>query len=209
MEVIIIHSDLLKRKENIIITAIDLLDEAGIQGMTTKEIARRQGITEPAIYKQFNSKKEIILAILQRFSDFDHNIYSTVIEQKMNCMDGLLYFMNTYAEYYQSYPQISTVMLSYDMFRYDEETNEKMKGITYERKKLIADIISKGQEAGEFSKMISSEDAAEIILGILLSVTYSWKMEDCKYPLKQKLSRMILHCVGNWAYPIRYGGAGE
>ena len=167
MEVIVIHSDHLKRKENIIITAIDLLDEAGIQGMTTKEIARRQGITEPAIYKQFNSKKEIIIAILQRFADFDQNIHSTVIEHKMKCMDGILYFMNTYAEYYQSYPQISTVMLSYDMFRYDKDTNEKMKGIVFERKKMIADIISKGQEADEFSKMVSSEDAAEIILGIL------------------------------------------
>jgi AcrR family transcriptional regulator len=37
-----------QRKNKIIIEAIDLLDEAGIQGLTTKEIAKRQGITEPA-----------------------------------------------------------------------------------------------------------------------------------------------------------------
>ncbi len=169
-----------------------------MQGMTTKEIARRQNISETAIYKQFTGKKEIILTMLQRFSDFDHNIYSTVIEQNMKCIDGIRYFINTYADYYQSYPQISTIMLSYDMFRYDQDTNEKMKSIIFERRRFLSEIIRKGQLSGEFAAAVPSDDAAEIILGILLSVTYNWKMENCSYSIRQKLSDMLEHCIVNW-----------
>ena len=43
----------LTRKEKIIINAIDILDEGGINGLTMKEIANQQGITEPAVYRQF------------------------------------------------------------------------------------------------------------------------------------------------------------
>lgn len=198
----IIYSDHLKRKDNIIIVAIDLLDELGIQGMTTKEIAKRQNISETAIYKQFTGKKEIILTMLQRFSDFDHNIYNTVIESNMKCIDGIRYFINTYADYYQSYPQISTIMLSYDMFRYDHDTNEKMKNIIFERRRVLSDIIHKGQLSGEFVDSISSQAAAEIILGILLSVTYNWKMENCGYSIREKLSEMLEHCLKNWKCPM-------
>ncbi|HEY5587270.1 MAG TPA: TetR/AcrR family transcriptional regulator [Ruminiclostridium sp.] len=189
----------LKRKDNIIIAAIDLLDEAGIRGMTTKEIARRQNITEPAIYRQFASKKEIILTILQKFSDFDQSINNTVTEQKMKCMDGIRFFMNAYAEYYQNYPQIATVILSYDMFHYDDETNKTMKKIINDRRKFVAGIIKKGQSLNEFSKDISSEDAADIITGIIWSTTYSWKMQDCNFSLKQKFSKILDQCIGSWA----------
>ena len=46
------YKDYIKRKEKVIISSIDLFDEAGIKGLTTKELAKREGITEPAIYKQ-------------------------------------------------------------------------------------------------------------------------------------------------------------
>lgn len=192
------YSEHLRRRDNIIITAIDLLDEVGVQGMTTKEIAKRQHITEPAIYKQFTGKKEIILTILQKFSDFDKSIYNTVIEQNMSCRKGLVYFMSTYAEYYQSYPQISTVLLSYDMFKYDSITNEKMKNIINERRNLLSKIILAGQEEGGFSKRISADDAAEVILGILISTTYNWKMDNCSFSLKEKLLKVFDICIGNW-----------
>jgi len=189
----------LKRKDNIIIVAIDLLDEAGIHGMTTKEIAKRQNITEPAIYRQFSSKKEIILTILKKFSDFDHSIYNTVIEHKMKCMDGIRFFMNAYADYYQNYPQIATVMLSYDMFHYDDETNKTMKKIIYNRRKFVIDIIEKGQSLSGFNKDICSEDVADMVIGIIWSTTYRWKLEDCSFSLKQKFSEILDQCIGSWA----------
>jgi TetR/AcrR family fatty acid metabolism transcriptional regulator len=192
-------SDYLKRKDNIIIAAIDLLDEVGIQGMTTKEIARRQNITEPAIYKQFSGKKEIILAMLNKFSDFDHSLYNTIIEQNMECIKGIRYFLSTFADYYQTYPQLATIMLSYDLYRYDLETNEKMKNIIYGRHKLIGNIIEKGQLTGEFKKTISKDDASEIILGVLHSAIYNWKLENSNYSLNKKISGILDHIISDWS----------
>lgn len=182
-----VYSDYIKRKDNILITAIDLLDEVGIQGMTTKEIAKRQKISEPAIYRQFSGKRDIILTMLECFSNFDLSIYNTIIENRLDCISGISYFLNAYAEYYENYPQISTIMLSYDVFKYEKETNEKMKTILLKRREFVAGIIRDGQAAGSFSNEINCEDAAEIILGILWSLTYNWKLSDCSYSLKQKL----------------------
>lgn len=187
----------IKRKDNILITAIEILDESGIQGMTTKEIAKRQNITEPAIYRQFSGKKDIILAILKRFSDFDNSIFDTIIEQKMSCRVGLNYFMNTYSEYYQSYPEITIVMISIDLFKYDIDTNEKMNSIVKNRLKILKDLILDGQKKGEFSKAVDAEEIADLILGILLAGIFNWKINNCSFDLKPKLLTSFEISIGN------------
>ncbi|WHH60087.1 TetR/AcrR family transcriptional regulator [Petroclostridium sp. X23] len=177
----------LKRKEKIIICAIDILDEVGIQGLTMKEIAKRQGITEPAVYKQFSGKQEVILTILERFSTFDEGIRNTIRDNNMNPKDGLNYFINSYVEYYENYPQITTVLFSFDVYRYQSDTNNKMQCIIQERQKFVDELIRKGQTIGEFKINIESKELASIILGLLWSFVFEWKMSNCSYSLKEKV----------------------
>ena len=53
-----------ERQKTIVEAAIKLIDEGGIQNVTMKNIAARLDITEPAIYRHFASKNEILLAML-------------------------------------------------------------------------------------------------------------------------------------------------
>lgn len=185
------YRDFLKRKERIIITAIELLDEAGIQGLTTKEIAKRQGITEPAVYKQFESKQDIVYTIIERFSAYDEMLINTINEQKMQPDEGLNYFIQSFVGYYQGYPQLTTVMFSFDVFRYEEVLYHKMKSILDIRRNFLADLIKKGQDAGCYSSEYDSFQTADIILGAIWSTIYQWKMEDCGFNLKERVDKAI------------------
>ncbi len=154
--------DYLSRKEKIIISAIDILDELGIQGLTSKEIAKRQGVTEPAVYRQFDGKKDIVLTILDRFAIFDEFIKNTVIDNRMEPEEAIGFYLNSYVEYYENYPQITTVMFSFDVYRYEKELNLKMQGIVSNRHRFFSDLIKSAQEKGIVSKEISNEEIAEM-----------------------------------------------
>lgn len=191
------HNDILKRKEKIIITAIDLFNEAGINGLTTKEIARRQNITEPAIYKQFDSKKDIVMAILDRCASFDELIKNTIIDNKMIGKEGILYFVRAYVEYYQNYPQITTAMFSFDMFRYDVDLLEKMNHIVNERVKIVFDLVAEGAKKQEFAADVDIQALTDAIFGVLWSTTFMWQMGGCLFDLKDrvlKAVKLILDC---------------
>lgn len=190
------YKDFLKRKEKVIITAIDILDEAGIQGLTTKELAKREGITEPAIYRQYDSKQDIILAILDRYALFDEVITNTIKEQNMDPVQGVLYFAEAYAGYYQGYPQITTVMFSFDVFRYDKNTNDKMTSIFKRRYDFVTELIKKGQEEGVFGRETTAGELADIVLGLIWSATYQWRMENSQDDLKKRITtaiKLVLH----------------
>lgn len=185
------YKDILKRKEKILIAAIDLLDEAGIQGLTTKEIAKRQNITEPAIYRQFDGKKDIVISILDRYAAYDENIRNTILDNKMGCRQGILYFAKTYAEYYQGYPQITTISFSFDVFRYDKEINERMCSIINGRYDLILQLVSIGLEKGEIPSHSDCQTVADAVFAAMWSITFLWKVNECNFELKERMIKVI------------------
>ncbi|WP_252231653.1 TetR/AcrR family transcriptional regulator [Clostridium sp. ZBS15] len=185
------YNDILKRKEKIIITAIDLLDEAGILGLTTKEIAKRQKITEPAIYRQFDSKKDIVISIIDRYAEYDAGIQSTILDNEMGSKQGILYFTSTYAEYYQNYPEITTVAFSFDVFRYDKELNEKMCRIVNGRYSLLLELVAKGIEGGEISSQFDSVTITDAIFSTIWSITFLWKINQYNFELKERMINVI------------------
>jgi AcrR family transcriptional regulator len=53
-----------ERQQEIVETALGLINEKGIQGLTIKNLSKKLGITEPAIYRHFVNKIQILIALL-------------------------------------------------------------------------------------------------------------------------------------------------
>ena len=60
---------LTKRQSEIIDAALKLTAEGGIQNLTIKNLGNALGITEPAIYRHFRSKSEIVRTMIGRFDE--------------------------------------------------------------------------------------------------------------------------------------------
>ena len=193
MEVKQVKIDILKRKESIIITAIEVLYEAGINGMTIKEIAKRQGISEPAIYRYFDGKGEVIKEIFRRYSIYDEVIKNTIIDNDMDGKEAIRYFCRAYAEYYQNYPEITTVMFSFDIFKYDEDTNNEMKNIIKNRYDLLFELVSKIIDGREVLLNKNVQVLTDSIFSVLWTITFLWRMENCSFDVKDR----ILSAVDN------------
>jgi len=181
----------LTRKEKITITSIQILDEKGIKGLTTREIAARQNITEPAIYRHFSSKKKIIFSIIEKFKIFDELITSTIRENEMQPIEALTYYIESFSKYYENYPEITTIMFSLDIYGYDKELKDEMFDTFEKRDQLIIGIIKKGQDENIFNKDISPEYFSHIIIDVLWGTIKRWKFKDTKGNLTQEVMEKI------------------
>jgi len=54
-----------ERKKQIVDVTLDLIGKYGIQGATTARIAAAAGVAEPTLYRNFGSRKGILLAVLK------------------------------------------------------------------------------------------------------------------------------------------------
>jgi AcrR family transcriptional regulator len=57
-----------KRREQLLDTAAKLFAAHGYAGATTSQIARAAGVTEPIIYRHFESKRDLFIALIERTS---------------------------------------------------------------------------------------------------------------------------------------------
>ena len=58
-----------ERREQLLDTAVSLFSKHGFNGATTAELAKHAGVTEPIIYRHFDSKKDLFIAVIERTSE--------------------------------------------------------------------------------------------------------------------------------------------
>lgn len=179
------------RKDSITRTAIEIIDEMGIQGLSIRELAKRQGVTEPAIYRHFESKRAIILSVLEFFSESGNRIMKYIENKNLDARDAILFFIKSHAELFEEYPAVSSVVFSEEIFRDDPVVAAYMKEIFDTRSRFIMSLVDKGQREGKISKCFSSEDFADVILGVKRRITLKWRMNSYNFPLAEKVVGIV------------------
>lgn len=181
----------LKRKERLLISAIRLLDEGGLAGVTTREMARREGISEPAVYRHFNGKAEILMAILDQFSAFDSNLTDTVRENDMPPLAAIRHICRANAAYYSGYPEIANVLFSLDLWKYDAQVEKKYEEILLSRYNLMRSLVVACIQNGEFRPDIKADVLSEILANLLISATRQWRFLGMSYSLTERMEDML------------------
>lgn len=177
------------RKESIIITAIEIIDDLGFNDLSLREIGNRQGISDSAIYKHFRSKEEIILAVLDYYSRFDERIMSTINESNFAPKEAILFYIKSMVEVYESQPSITSVPRYFELQKIDSPAVKKAKDIFSERSKFVQKLILKGQFDGSITDKVQSEDLADAILGLKRVILLKWSMESYSFPLKNRVEK--------------------
>lgn len=172
------------------------MDELGIQGLSTKEIAIRQGVAESALYRHFRSKDEILLHILEYFSQFDQSIAATVQESHGTARDTLLRLGQMHAEYYENYPAITAVCFYYTSFLNNPPTAQLSLEIHRRRVACFQQLVQHGQEQGEFSSVFSSEELGDVLYAYFMFAINKWRIEQYTFSLKQSVLTTFKKILG-------------
>jgi AcrR family transcriptional regulator len=176
--------DILHRRISIVLTTIDVINEFGIQGFSTREIAKRLGVSEGTIFKHFKTKNELILAVLEHYSQYDFDIMISA-KRKENFLDKVMFFIKAFAEYYENYPQITAITQAYDVLAYDPVLGEKIKSISRARVNFMMELLEEGKAEGKVAPDINVEKLTHIIFGSFQSICLKWRLEQNKFSLKE------------------------
>lgn len=71
----------LSTKDKIIEATVELINEKGYKGATTKEIAEKAGLNEVTLFRHFGNKKGIVEAIIQKYDSID--LFEDTFEKKI------------------------------------------------------------------------------------------------------------------------------
>lgn len=176
----------LHRKESVILTAIEIIDELGVQGLSTREIAKRQGISEGTLFRHFKNKNEIVLAVLDYFSQYDQDIFATIRNKDQTTTRSIMDMFDMYVTYYESYPAIIAVTQLSVLLK-EQEILDKIESINDSRQRFLNELILRAQKNGEISTMVSDEMLSDIIIGTFRIKCSKWRNRKQDYSLKEEI----------------------
>lgn len=190
-------NNFLSRKEQITLSVIEIIDQLGINKLSIRELAKKENVTEAALYRHFKSKNDIIIEVLRYYSKFDAKIINTTKKNGLNSKDTIIFFTKALSEYYESYPEITAIYVFIPSLVYNEEIGKEAVKIIVNRYNFLKNTIEEGKKNGELKSHINSESLTDIIVGSFTEAILRWRLENFKYSLKERIMNninMILSC---------------
>jgi AcrR family transcriptional regulator len=193
-----VNHNYLHRRESIILTAIDIIDELGIQGLTSKEIASREGMSEGTLFKHYKNKNAILEAVLEYYSKFDEDIIQTIRSRNFNAKEALSFYIKSYSEYYENYPAITSLINAYEALRWESQLSTQYKKILKNRSDFMTELIELGQSSKEVKKDVSPEILSTIILGFFREIILKWRINGQEFNLKDCMLETLNHVLNRF-----------
>ena len=185
------EKSLIKRRESIIVSTIETLNAVGLQNLSTKLIAKQEGVSEGTLFRHFKNKTDIMLAVVDHFSQYDDAIIESCKRKNLSPSESIRYFYNAYAEYYENYPEITVVIQAYDSLMCDDELAENIRKIIYKRSDFIVKIIKEAQKLKLIQPNLSPELIENILSGGSKEICLKWRMQKFDFSIKERTLEMV------------------
>lgn len=182
---------LTQRQEEIIDKAIKIIDQRGIQGLTIKNLAKETGVTEGAIYRHFENKKQILLSILSLFREKMKEFHSSARSTEQTTYVKLQLILNNYRKYFESNPAIVSVIFAEEIFQNDNVLSGEVAELIKENQEFMLSLIREGKASGELRKDLDQQMMVNSILGPFRLIVKMWKMEDFSVSLENSLEKLM------------------
>jgi AcrR family transcriptional regulator len=186
------------RKRQLLTQAKQLFLKHGYQDTTTEKIARAAGITEPVLYRHFESKKALFLEVLHEIRDATLNRWR---EETTEIIDPLArlrriadLYLGTTREHAIEYRIMHRTLIETD----DEEIAACLRSFYLDSEALLAQVIAAGQRSGVFRRSLDPRVGAWELIRTALGYTLTLPLGIPLYEEPDYYSRAVdclLHCL--------------
>ncbi len=170
-----------ERRSQIIDVSMKIINEEGYASFTTRRLAQQIGISEPALYRHFSSKDEIIISILQKMDELWSGIVSG-IEKTPDLEEKLCLFVTGHFRYIESNPDILAILFADEYLRLNENVRQQLFQVTDKRYSYLYKLLDGGIKSGKI-KGSNPEALAIIIIGAIRTTALNWRNSNYAYSL--------------------------
>jgi AcrR family transcriptional regulator len=189
--------ELSKRQKQIIDIATQIIATHGVKGLTIKAIAGELGVTEPALYRHFNSKHDILQTLIACYAEeVDASIATAQVHAAG--LDQIMEYFTYREEQYASAPEWARLSFCEEMFYNEEGLADDILILFAKVKTALEDMISQGQEDGSIRCNMPSRVLYQFIFGAhrLLLTEWCYSGADFDYrnetnELRQRIQELL------------------
>lgn len=183
-------NDYSDRQNQIIQESIQLIADKGIQGLTIKNISKAIGISEPAIYRHFENKNEIILAIISTMKDSTNNELFQIDENNPT-IDKIKKMIQGHTNRFIKNPSLTAIIFSEEIFNNNSILAKPIRMMMRRNQNKMISMIEKGQAAGDVRLDINAEQISLMVIGSFRFLVSKWHIMNFDFDLNKEVNEML------------------
>ncbi len=158
------------RQKEIKSAVLTIIHREGLKRVSTKNIAKEIGLSEGSIFRHFDSKKDIILSIMDDvIMDLVGNLKKISLETTSPEKRLFKYLCQTIS-YLIKHKGITILLFSEASYENDEDLILKLNYIFKNQKLYVGNIVLDGMNSGQWDKTIDVKDFVSLYMGIPITL---------------------------------------
>lgn len=147
--------------------------------------------TEGAVYRHFKSKEEMVIKMLEFLAGNMDTRLSQLPLKGLLPDEKLRLVFKSQLEFFGKKPHFVVVVFSDGMMEDSQSVNDKILAIMAVKIRHLLPIVLEGQLKGYFTREISAEELAQIIIGSFRLQMYRWRSMNFQYDIEESGMRII------------------
>lgn len=179
------------RQLELIQAAGKILSASGVSGLTIKNLAKEIGFAESAIYRHFDSKDAIIVAMLEYLAvNMDERLNKAVSPEK-DPQENLEAVFRSHLAFFSKNPHFVVAVFSDGLMEASEKVNATILRIMQVNVKYLLPLIYEGQQLGQFNPNVPAEDLMHIIMGTFRLHMFKWRTAGFGFDISLKGEQLM------------------
>jgi len=179
------------RQEQIKKAVLEIISTEGLHNLSTRNLAKKVGISDGAIFRHFKTKRDIILGIMEDVKSGLMTELRQVALSEENSDKKLFKFLCTHVKYLIKNKGITILLFSEAAHMNDKELKSNLYNILSGQKVLIERIVKEGIKKGTWNKKAIPKDFAMIYMGIPITLNIELILNPDNIVLENFCKRMF------------------
>jgi len=172
------------RQMEIVKAAIQVIARQGYEKLTTKNLATSLGITDAALYRHFDSKRDLILMILCYFEHISCEVIQRISAQNLSPLEKIRSFVMDRYSIFEEDPDLAMVMFSEELFKSDHSFEEHLLSIMHIHRDEVLGYVMQGQRDGDILAYLNPMHVFRLIVGSMRLLVTQWNFSRHAFDLK-------------------------
>ena len=171
------------RQEQIKQAVLNIIYTDGLKNLSTRNLAKKIGMSEGSIFRHFPTKQDIVLSIIKDVQDEFIGKLRTIANSKLEPEQRLNDYLCQTVRYLTENKGITMLLFSEASHNNDAMLKTNLQQIFNNQKLLVSKIILDGIAIGQWDEGIAVENVAMIYMGIPVSLNIELVLSDTGIPI--------------------------
>lgn len=179
------------RKTEIVAAMLRLADELGPDRLTTNEVAKAVGLTQPGIFRHFPAKQDLWLAVAAHISATMTEAWATVLATDPAPADRLTALIQVQLRQIAENPAIPAILHSRELHAENAPLRAQFLGLMTRFQALLIEALTEGRAQGVFRPDLAPPDAAILLISLVQGLAIRWSLGQRAFSLEAEGGRLL------------------